>query len=171
MGQHRGVRRDDLWPMKLATPLEAARGPAKKKGGIVDAALIQIQRGVVDQAVACTSEPGWATLVELMVDCAPRFWISACRKACSEADEPLVDVSLEVVPVVEAVLVAVEAAGVEVAGVEDVVDVLLVPAGVSALTSDWKSCCSFDKALSPEVDEPEPEEVAEDELDRVCSRF
>jgi hypothetical protein len=37
------------------------------------------------------------------LDCASRFWISACRKACSEADEPL-DVSGDVEPPLLALL-------------------------------------------------------------------
>ena len=120
-----------------------------------------------------------ATLSAESLDCAPRFWISACRKACSEAVELLVEVSaapdavevepvLVVLPVVVlgGVVVPVAAPAVAPVAVEAAL-VELALAGVSALTSAWKSCCSFERALSLEV-EVEPED---DGFARLCSRF
>jgi hypothetical protein len=175
----------------------------KRKGGIPDAAFAVCRPD--PQAVACTSVPGGATCGLAKLDCASRFWMSACRKACSEADEPplegSVDVELPVVlpavvdpvvldpavldpvvvdvePVLVALPLAVEPVAVDVepvpvvllpavapVAVVDVEASLPEPAGFNALTSAWKSCCSFDNALSPELDE-DP-----DELVRLCSRF
>ena len=98
------------------------------------------------------------------LDSAPRFWISACRNACSEAVAlPLVASLVADVLVVEAappLEVPVVAGVVElepalpdvVPAVVDVELVALDAGGVRALTSAWKSCCSFATALSPEVD-------------------
>jgi hypothetical protein len=75
---------------------------------------------------------------------------------------------LDVVPVVAVDVVAVALAADVDAVAPDVVeagDALAALVPVSALTSAWKSCCSFDNALSPELDE-DP-----DELVRLCSRF
>ena len=66
------------------------------------------------------------------------------------AAEPLVAVDAA-----EPVLALVEAAGEALAP--------LVPPGVSALTNAWKSCCSFETALSLEVDD--------DGFNRLCSKF
>jgi hypothetical protein len=44
-----------------------------------------LEQSVAAQAVACTSAPGWVTVEVDRLDSAPRFWIRACRKACSEA--------------------------------------------------------------------------------------
>jgi hypothetical protein len=145
---------------------------------------------------------------------------SACRKACSEADEPLPEVSVDVElpplllvpdPLVVDVLdeagvpAAVEAVAVDDVLVEavvpvleavvadDVVDEALEP--VNALTSAWKSCCSFASVAASgsddesdevedgeeladdeelEEDEPleeDPDEVFAEEPARSCSRF
>jgi hypothetical protein len=83
--------------------------------------------------------------------------MSACRKACSEADDPLPDVSVDVDPLLALVLFDVVVLGVEpidaavdpvlalvvvesVPVVEGVDAVLPLVADVSALTSAWKSC-------------------------------
>ena len=153
----------------------------EKTSGILDGApLDQVgPTSVALQAVACTSAPGCVTFGLARLDCASRFWISACRNACSEADDVLdvpVDVELLLVaslPDVDPVVVVVDVEPVLVApllavepvAVVDVEAALLEPAGVSALTSAWKSCCSFAKALSPELDEDPA-----DGLDRLCSR-
>jgi hypothetical protein len=42
-----------------------------------------------------------------MLDCASRFWISACRNACNEADDPLLETSVDAEPPV-VLLVAVD---------------------------------------------------------------
>jgi len=143
--------------------------------------------GVVAQAVACTSVPGWLTVVVARLDCAPRFCSSACRKACSEAELALFAVPVEVEPlpaallqVVDPVVVGVVPAAapvllaLEPVAVDDVAAVLPDPAGVSALTSAWKSCCSFVSALLAESDE-DPDEVPDADvdgvLDRPCSRL
>jgi len=138
--------------------------------------------GVVAQAVACTSVPGWLTVVVDRLDCAPRFCSSACRKACSEAEVALPEVPVEVepLPVVDPGVVDVVPAAapvllaLEPVAVDDVAAVLPDPAGVSALTSAWKSCCSFVSALLP-VSEEDPDEVpdvaGDGVLDRPCSRL
>jgi hypothetical protein len=64
------------------------------------------------------------------VDCAPRLLSSACRNACSEADEPLPDASLEVEPL--RLLLALEAIVVE-AGVPAVDPAVADAAPVEAL--------------------------------------
>src|SRR5882762_10042518 len=111
-----------------------------------------LEQSVAAQAVACTRAPGCVTVEVDRLDSAPRFWISACRNACSEAVAlPLavavvagvveVEVALPLAVPVVAGVVEVEAALPDVvpaAVLPAVVDVELVApgaGGVSALTS------------------------------------
>jgi hypothetical protein len=122
------------------------------------------------------------------VDCAPRLLSSACKKACSDADEALLDVPVEVDPLPVLLLAVVDPVVVEPAAVEpvaaDVVAVEVAPVAVApvpaevedvdvelvgpvnAATSAWKSCCSFASALSLESDDV-PVDDPDDDADGV----
>src|SRR6266403_1466119 len=92
-----------------------------------------LEQSVSAQAVACTRAPGCVTVEVDRLDSAPRFWISACRNACSEA------VALPAAVAVVAGVVEVEAAPLlEVPGVAVVVEPLpeVVPAAAAPTVVD-----------------------------------
>src|SRR6267378_3897498 len=81
-----------------------------------------LEQSVPAQAVACTRAPGCVTVEVDRLDSTPRFWISACRNACSEA----VALPLEV-PVVAGVVEVEVALPLEVPVVAGVVEVEAAP--------------------------------------------